>query len=441
MATPSKVLFECQNMTLSKGTGIATYARNLASEAKEAGYRTAGLFGTRASILSRNPVLSEIQLFDAPDKHPTVAEKIEASLRWLLADPMGASVRRITRKGIVIDPGSSLFNEAFDEAYIAPTILDRAREHFMRYGRLMPISGVKDIDLFHTTHAVPLRLPNVPNICTIHDIIPLRLPYTTLGNKRYFYSLIRKLVDKLDHIVTVSEHSRRDLIEFFNVPEGRITNTYQSVAIPQKFLALPEQKIAQDLKSIFGIEYKDYHLFVGAIEPKKNIKRIVDAYAQSGSTRPLVLAGGLGWQYDDDVRRMNDERFLSYRVDGSLIRQEKSVRHLSYVPRMDLLSLLRGARTLIFPSIYEGFGLPVLEAMMLGTPVITSTTSSLPEVAGDAAILVDPYDVDMIANAIRTLDADDDLRADLSRRGPAQAAKFSPAIHRARIDALYRQLV
>lgn len=437
----SKILYECQNMTLARGTGIATYARNLASEARAAGFQTAGLFGTRGSLMGRNSVLSEIQLFDAYDKKQTMAEKVDHAIRWLHADPFGMRAKPVRRRGIVIDPGSPIFSDAFTESYVAPYITDRARDHFMRYGKLLPVSGIRNVDLFHTTHAVPMRLSGVPTICTIHDIIPLRLPYTTLGNKRYFYNLICKLVSKLDHIVTVSEYSRRDLIEFFDVPEDRITNTYQSVAIPESFMAAAEAQVAHDLQSVFGLEYKNYYLFAGAIEPKKNISRLIDAYAQSGSERPLVLAGGLGWLFEGDVKRINDDRFLSYRMNGSVIKPEKSVRHLSYVRRDDLLRLMRGARALVFPSIYEGFGLPVLEAMLLGTPVITSNTSSLPEVAGDAAVLIDPYSVDAIARAIRTIDLDDELCADLANRGPAQAAKFSPVTHRARITEVYRRLI
>ena len=116
------------------------------------------------------------------------------------------------------------------------------------------------------------------------------------------------------------------------------------------------------------------------------------------------------------------------------------MRRIPYLPLGQLISLIRGARGVLFPSLYEGFGLPVLEAMMLGAPVITSTVSSLPEIAGDAALLVDPLDVDDIAKAIRSFDHDGDLRAELSRRGVKRAAYFSPAAYEKRIAALYKRL-
>ena len=118
-----------------------------------------------------------------------------------------------------------------------------------------------------------------------------------------------------------------------------------------------------------------------------------------------------------------------------------TIRSLDYVDRSTLVTLIRGARALVFPSLYEGFGLPVLEAMMLGTPVITSAKGALEEVTGEAALLVDPYDVDDIARAIAAIVNDPDLRVELSRRGVAQAAKFSPAHYRQRVEALYASLL
>ena len=120
--------------------------------------------------------------------------------------------------------------------------------------------------------------------------------------------------------------------------------------------------------------------------------------------------------------------------------RKKRIKLYDYLPFSMLVSLIRGARATVFPSLYEGFGLPVLESMLLGTPVITSTAASLPEVAGDAAILVDPYDVAALAREIRRLGSDDDLAAELSARGPLQAAKFSPEVCQARLVDLYARL-
>ena len=185
---------------------------------------------------------------------------------------------------------------------------------------------------------------------------------------------------------------------------------------------------------------REYYVFVGAIEPKKNIGRLVDAYAASGSPHPLLIIGDLGWMYDRDVHTIDAERFYSQVQRNGRLVVERSVRRIPYLPLSQLVSLVRGARGLLFPSLYEGFGLPVLEAMMLGTPVITSNISSLPEIADDAALLVDPYDVDEIANAIRAFDRDSDLRTELSERGLKRAAFFSPKAYESRVAALYKRM-
>jgi glycosyltransferase involved in cell wall biosynthesis len=253
--------------------------------------------------------------------------------------------------------------------------------------------------------------------------------------------MIKHIVDKADHIVTVSEFTKRDVQEFFDISDDRITNTWQSVSVNDAAFSISDHEAAQDIDNRYGLEFKDYFLFLGAVEPKKNISRLVEAYAASGSKRPLVLVGGLGWQYEQDLETLKDERLLSWRFDGSHIRPERRVQRLPFVPLASLLSLIRGARAVLLPSLYEGFGLPVLEAMLLGTPVITSNTSSLPEVAGDAAVLVNPYRIEEIRDAIRALDADDDLREELVSRGRKRAAFFSPERYAERMKAVYDRVL
>jgi glycosyltransferase involved in cell wall biosynthesis len=140
------------------------------------------------------------------------------------------------------------------------------------------------------------------------------------------------------------------------------------------------------------------------------------------------------------MRKIGEERFRSFRIDRNRIRSERQIRRLNYLARDALLMLMRGARALLFPSIYEGFGLPVVEAMALGTPVLTSTVSSLPEVAGSAALLVDPYSVDAMSRGIVQLEADGDLRRELAMRGRQQATQFSTAAYDCRLKRLYQAL-
>jgi len=253
--------------------------------------------------------------------------------------------------------------------------------------------------------------------------------------------MLRELCRAADHIVTVSEFSRREIIKFFAIGEDRVTNTYQAANLPVSAQSWTADQIAKLLENMFGLVPDEYFLFVGAIEPKKNLARLIDAYAASGSQYPLIIAGGLGWQYEQELEKIADERFLRYDIAGHAMTPRRRVRRLSYVSSEHLVALMRGARALLFPSLYEGFGLPVLEAMSLGTPVMTSKVASLPEVAGDAALLVDPLDIDAIARAIRSLDHDADLRGELKQRGLKRAEFFSPENYRQRVAELYARVI
>jgi glycosyltransferase involved in cell wall biosynthesis len=442
--TKYSIVIECQNLVNQSGTGIATYARNLASEVTKLGHRASGLVGLHSKPVSNNTILNEVLFHDsanANEKRRSPALKLQLATAWLHGNPFGARAHRIESSSVVIDNNQSTVGKDMRDIYGVHQLPHRARFHFMRYGSFLNVKGLDGINLLHTTHPVALKAKGTPLICTIHDLIPLRLPQTTLDNKKYFYDLIKEVTRQCDRIATVSEHSKRDIMSIFNVPEERVINTYQSVEVSPEIVSMDESELAQQLESQFGLGLGDYFLFAGAVEPKKNISRIIDAHAASGSNRPLIIAGRLGWQFEGDVERMKDERFRTFKIEGNTIRAVQSVRHLNYVPRQSLLMLMRGARALVFPSLYEGFGLPVLEAMALGTPVITSCTSSLPEVSGDAALMVDPYDVGAISSAIRTLDADHDLCQDLGKRGVKQAELFSSENYRKRLTELYKGVI
>ncbi|KRE15927.1 hypothetical protein ASE63_16200 [Bosea sp. Root381] len=436
------MLFEANAITLPQGTGIATYARNLARTADAAGYDTELLIGTDRAVNRKDPLLAEISLHDAnkPAGFDPVRD-IGRAIDWAVGVPGGATASRLAAQRIVLDPASGATAAGRHPTHAALRLEERAFLHFNRHGRRLTVRPDRQHDIFHATRPIALRARNAANIYTIHDIVPLRLPYATLDNKRYFYKLIKNIAREADHIVTVSEFTRRDVIEFFDVPEDKITNTWQSVSIDSALLSVEDDVIAREIEHRYGLGFKEYFLFLGAIEPKKNVSRMVEAFAASGTSRPLVLVGGLGWQYDRDVELLNDERFRSWRFDGERITADRRVQRLSYVPRTSLMSLIRGARGVLFPSLYEGFGLPILEAMLLGTPTITSKTSSMPEVAGDAALLVDPYRIDEIRDAISAIDADADLRADLSRRGRERADFFSPDRYTERVKAVYGRVL
>jgi glycosyltransferase involved in cell wall biosynthesis len=429
------ILYDQSDLAYRMGTGVATYARNLATAAQNAGFGIEELVSTEAKVDAANPLLAEAQLFDVQRKplHPW-ADNVLGVMRA----PFGYRPRPLPHAGAVLHESMRV---AFDRTYVGTRLFNVARPHFFVHGRFTRVSLPTAPSLFHATFPLPIRVAGCPNIVTIHDLVPLRLPYMTLDNKRYFFRLVQRHLAEADHIVTVSEFSRQDIITLFDVPESRITNAYQGVALPPRLLAQTNDQVADQITNQFELDPGNYYLFLGALEPKKNVGRLIDAYAASGSRRPLVIAGGQGWQNERELERINDTRFSNYRVTENIISNVKRVRRISYLPLGQLVTLMRGARALLFPSLYEGFGLPVLEAMTLGTPVMTSNVTSLPEVAGDAALLVDPRDISAMAAAIRQLDNDTDLLGELSVRGRIQAAKFSMANYQARLQDLYSNVL
>ncbi|MEE4316616.1 MAG: glycosyltransferase family 1 protein, partial [Erythrobacter sp.] len=246
-----------------------------------------------------------------------------------------------------------------------------------------------------------------------------------------YLALCQRIAREADHILTVSEHSRADIIRILGVEESRVTNLYQSTDIAALVRGVDPAQIAREVEGLLGVEMRGYYLFFGALEPKKNLARLLEAHLASGSKHPLVIIGAPGWGSERDVKLLEQLAALD---------RENRIKWLGYLPRQTLATVIAGARAVVFPSLYEGFGLPVLEAMSLGTPVITSNTSSLPEVAGEAALLVDPMKVRGIARAIHALDGDERAVTELSRRGLAQAERFSASAYRGRLAEFYAAL-
>jgi glycosyltransferase involved in cell wall biosynthesis len=431
------VLFDQSNTVYRMGTGIATYARNLVVAAGRCGFAPRALLSTDIKVDTRDPVLAEVQLFDVrPDPLLPWLTPVKDGLAGLGRAPFGFKPALLSQPGVVMRPSGGA--QAMEQTFVGKRMFESARAHFYAYGRFATVRMPSPPTLFHATHPLPIHVAETPNIVTIHDLVPLRLPHMTLDNKRYFFRLIQRLVERADHIVTVSEYSRRDIMNLFKVPENRITNTYQAVTIPSRALGRSDEDVADEITNLFELDPGNYYLFIGALEPKKNVSRLIDAYAASGSRRPLVVAGGKGWQNEGDLERINDTRFSNYRIDENTISRVKRVRRIPYLPSDQLITLMRGARALLFPSLFEGFGLPVLEAMTLGTPVMTSNVTSLPEVAGEAALCVDPFDVSAMAAAIRRLDRDTDLLTELSARGREQAGLYSMDNYVTRLGDVYR---
>ena len=271
-------------------------------------------------------------------------------------------------------------------------------------------------DVFHAPHYVLPAAVTCRSVVTIHDCIHLMFPQYLPNKMAYAYARASMwtAVKRSDRILTVSEASKRDILHFFNLAPEKIVVVYN--AIDDHFwLTPPDEEVAR-VRERYQLDHQ-FILYVGNIKPHKNLVRLIEAFAELRRTGfeelKLLIIG-------DEISKLPS---LRRAVHGHKL--HKHVRFLGYVSDDTLRVLYRLASLFVFPSLYEGFGLPPLEAMASGTPVVTSNQSSMPEVTGDAAVLVDPYDVNSIVEGMRRVLADADLAADLRRRGPERAREFS----------------
>lgn len=293
----------------------------------------------------------------------------------------------------------------------------------------------------HWTYPLPINMKGMKNVYTLHDLVPLRLPFTTLDKKREYFKLLQNIVRDFDHIVTVSETSKKDIVNMLGVREEKVTNTYQAVSIPKKYLEVPLGTLQNELKGTFKLDYKKYLLFYGSIEPKKNIGRMIEAYLASNIEIPLVIVGARAWKSEEELKLLVDDNIRSLIQLGPETHVKRKVIRLDYVSFGQLVNLIRGAQAVVFPSLYEGFGLPILEGMICETPVLTSNVGSMREIAGSAAVLVDPYDPREIKEAMLALTTNPDLGNDMVQRGKAVAQRFSPEVYQQRLGALYARVL
>lgn len=420
------------NIALAKGSGIATYGRNLLTNARAIGLGTQVLYGPPTKRHASN-VLNETALVDA-DKPPRKLKKSERFARTL-SSRFGRDAHPITPSGEVIWPTRAGGRPDADRYWAAQDLFHLANRSFAAYRAETPVRFDAGADTpppsaMHWTATLPLHAPGVPNIYTFHDLIPLRLPHTTTDDKEVYLAMCQGIARRADHIAVVSETTRQDVIRLLNVSEDRVTNTYQAVSLPADLIARPEAEVTLELEGIFNLGWKGYFLHFGAIEPKKNLGRIVQAYLASGLETPLVIVGGRAWLDEGETALLNQVK-----RDGGPTADR--IRQYEYMPFSMLISLIRGAKATLFPSLYEGFGLPVLESMALGTAVLTSTGGSLPEVAGEAAVSVDPYDVQAMTRGLQALDADEAMRTELVARGLVQASRFTLEAYQDRLRILY----
>ncbi|RME31003.1 MAG: glycosyltransferase family 1 protein, partial [Thermoflexia bacterium] len=281
-------------------------------------------------------------------------------------------------------------------------------------------------DLVHgPVYVVPLAT-SLPAVVTVHDLSFLRFPHFFRPANRLYLSLFTRLsVRRARRVLAVSFHTAKETERLLGIRGAKLRVVYHGV--DPVFRPLPPEEVAA-----FRIRQElpeQFVLYVGTLEPRKNLVRLVQALARFPETdRPfLVLAGARGW-CDEEIFATVERLNLGDRVLFP-----------GYVPNEELPLWYNAARVFAYPSLYEGFGMPVLEALACGTPVLTSETSSLPEAAGDGALLVDPNDVGAIADGLHRLLTDQVLRETLRERGLAHAARFSWARTALETVALYRE--
>lgn len=379
---PVPVWVDGRNIGRPGGTGIATYAQGLLDSLNAGGIGAACL------------------LDHAPGQPPP---------------PAGGTLRRLARFARALRPGMEVMG---DTSPFCPDVYRVAHVRNATWRRLMTLRAPAAPRVMHWTSPLPLRLEGALNITTVHDLIPLTSPALTGIDGPRFRATLERLFRTMDMVVTVSETTRQEILAHFSLPAERVVNLYQLVDIPASLLpAIAQAPPVAEAGCL---------VVVGRVEARKNIERLIAAHAQSGTQRPLVIIGPDGDDRPDCT------------APG-----RTPVRRVQWCERPSLLRAIRDAHALLLPSLAEGFGLPIVEAMALGTPVLTSRGGATGEVAGGAAMLVDPTDTADIARGIAALDSDDPhdpLRTRLVADGYERAAFFSAAQQGQRFVNFYHSL-
>jgi alpha-1,3-rhamnosyl/mannosyltransferase len=284
------------------------------------------------------------------------------------------------------------------------------------------------LNLVHATdHLVP-RLAKVPVVATVMDAIPLSNPeWVCYRFKKISNEAWRRSVHWADHIITISEYSKQEIVRWFRYPEERISVT--PLAVNERWHVSPLPETLAALRSQYALP-AGYFLSVGTLQPRKNTMAVIRAHKRLPPAlrqlHPLVVVGRTGWHCDDVVAALQTDPLVKW---------------LQYVTTDDLIGLTGMATALVNVSLSEGFGLPVLEAFAAGTPVITSNTTSLPEVAGNAALLVNPLIIDAISQAMEALALDTQLRTTLTTQGRERIQQFTFTETTRRTVAVYQSVL
>jgi glycosyltransferase involved in cell wall biosynthesis len=277
----------------------------------------------------------------------------------------------------------------------------------------------RQLDVFWMPHFNFVAWPSAKNFLTVHDLSFLRYQEFFSARKNFWHSQFKaaKLIKEADNIIAISRSTKRDIIDLTGVSPDKVTVIYSGVSADYQPLAEDDSRLLE-VKNKYQLPDK-FILFVGTIEPRKNLIGLIEAYNHLRQNYPelaevkLALAGGNGWKFKEVYRAVKASPF------------KNDIKFLGYVEASDKCPLYNLAEVFAFPSFYEGFGFPPLEAMACGTPVVASFASSIPEVVGEAGILIDPYDPAQISEAIAQVLSDKNLAQTLSGLGLQRAKEFS----------------
>ncbi len=327
-------------------------------------------------------------------------------------------------------PQSLGSNFHWNSTWLSPKWLARVWHRFRIPVPVEIFTG--SLQLFHATDFVlPPTLPAIPTVLTVHDLSFVRVPESASPSlKRYLDTVVPRSVRKATYILADSQATASDLIDLYGISSLKVGVLLSGVS--GDFSQYTNDSVLMTTRKKYNLENVAYIFTVGTVQPRKNYVRLIQSLVRlrsKGFDIHLAIAGGKGWLDNPIYAAITD------------MHMEDFVHFIGFVADEDLPALYKSAVCLAFPSLYEGFGLPVLEAMASGIPVLTSNVSSLPEVAGDAAITVDPYDVDAITDGLERLLVDTNLRNDLVKRGLARANEFTWEKSARQLRGVYQSLI
>lgn len=422
------VLIDGYNLGMTNGTGIKAYTISLIQALNYLGANVSVLFGKPTT---GNPILDEVLFFQSQSENLSKLCLLKSAFKYLVNSHREAQILKLTDKVVVPDERlQKVINSV--EVLNSNDCYTTAKVAYHLFGGTTTITlpKTKKINIWHKTYPIiPINVQGCGDIVTIHDLVPLKLPHTTKYDKNLFYKAVKSVIQQSKVIITVSENTKQDILDFYDVNPDKIHVTYQ--ALTQTPLHCSDAELSFFLKR-YNLKPQKYILFVGAIEPKKNIGRLIEAFAGMDTDLKLVIVGKKAWFWQKEIGNLES-------IFGS--NWSERVRILDYVNNESLKYLYKGAFCFIFPSIYEGFGIPPLEAMTFECPVITSKTSSLSEVCGDAALYVDPYDTDDIRKGIERLVYRPELRNKLIDAGKERVKFFSMENYAKRLYHAYAKVV